>query len=198
MTTPAHEALGLLEIDGLPRAVRAQDAALKRAPVEIVACAPVTPGKVILVIAGAVAPVEESLAAAVEVAGKARLDELFLPGVHPDVVAALRGVETKATPGAALGLFELTTAAAAVVAADAALKSTRVVLGRMHLAAGFGGKAWLSVQGELGDVEAAAAAIQAIAGERLRGYEVIPAPHEDLDQGLFVRPWPMDPGRGPR
>ena len=198
MTPLLHEALGLLEIDGLPRAVRAQDAALKRAPVEVLACAPVSPGKVVLVLAGAVAPVEEALAAADEIAGKSRLDKLFLPGVHPAILAALAGAEGRANPAAAMGLFELTTVASAILAADAAAKTAPVVIGRLHLAAGFGGKAWFTVLGELADVEAAAAAVQAIAAERLRDYEVIPAPHEELERGLFVRPWPIDPGRGQR
>lgn len=195
--TTSHEALGLLEIDGLPRAVRAQDAALKRAPVEILACAPVSPGKVILAMGGAVAPVEEALNAADEVAGSARLDRLFLPGIHPAVVAALGGAERRLR-AEALGLFELTTVAAAVIGADAAVKTAPVTLGRLHLASGFGGKAWFTLLGEQSDVEAAAAAVQTIAADRLRDYEVIPAPHEELEQGLFVRPWPLDPGRGPR
>src|SRR4051812_14408223 len=55
------EALGLLEIDGVPRALRSQDAALKRAPITVLACAPVSPSKVVLIFAGDVASVEESL-----------------------------------------------------------------------------------------------------------------------------------------
>ena len=65
----SHEALAVLEIDGVARATLAQDAALKRAQVEVLGCAPLSPGKMALLLAGPVAIVEESLAAALEIAG---------------------------------------------------------------------------------------------------------------------------------
>ena len=77
---PDLEALALLEIDGMPRAIRAQDAALKRAPTLVLACAPVSPGKAVLILAGEVAVVEESLKEAEGIVGTRRLDRLFLPG----------------------------------------------------------------------------------------------------------------------
>jgi microcompartment protein CcmL/EutN len=189
---PNHEALGLLEIDGVPRAVRAQDAALKRAAVEILACAPVSPGKVVLVLAGDVANVEESLAAAEEVAGSAIIDRLLLPGIHPAVLAAFAG-EKRVRGVEALALLELTTVAAAIVAADAAVKAAEVILGRMHLATGFGGRAYFTLWGKQCDVEAAVLAAQDVAGDRLRDQEIIPSPHDDLEKTLLARPWPLDP-----
>ena len=63
---PEIEALALLEIEGIPSALRAQDEALKMAEIQIVAFAPVSPGKVIFIFAGDVASVEASLEAAAE------------------------------------------------------------------------------------------------------------------------------------
>jgi len=37
------------------------------------------------------------------------------------------------------------------------------------------------------------AAAAGIAREKLLDQEVIPAPHDELDLGLFVRTWPLDP-----
>jgi microcompartment protein CcmL/EutN len=188
----AHEALGLIEIDGVPRAMRAQDAAQKRADVEILASAPVTPGKIILILAGRVANVEESLAAADAVAGAMRIDILFLPGVHPSVVSAVRGARELAA-AEALVVCELTTVAATLASLDAALKATPVRVGRLHLASGFGGRGFYTLLGSLADLEAAARAVQEAAGERLRDLEIIAAPHEGLLAGAFTRPWPLDP-----
>ncbi len=188
----SHEALGLLEIDGVPRAVRAQDAALKKAAVDVLACAPVSPGKVVLIMAGAIADVEESLAAAEYVAGSALIDRLLLPGVHPAVLAALVG-EKQPRGKEALAVLELTSVAAALGSADAAVKAAQVTLGRMHLATGFGGKAYFTLWGAQCDVEAAVAATQELAGERLRDVEIIAAPHDELEQTLVARPWPLDP-----
>src|SRR6188474_1284440 len=123
----AHEALGLLEIDGIARALRAQDAALKRATIDVVACAPVSPGKVILILGGALAEVEEALEAADEVVGSAQLDRLFLSGVHEGVWPALTG-DTAKRRAEALAICELTTAASALKAADRALKTSPVTV----------------------------------------------------------------------
>lgn len=189
---PDHEALGLLEIDGLPRAVRAQDAALKRAPVQILACAPVSPGKAVLIMAGDVASVVESMAEAEAVVGHRCVDRLFLPGIHPAVIAAVhggrrvRGVE-------ALAVVELSGIAATVEAADAAVKTAGVALGRLHLATGFGGRGFFTLWGAQHEVEAGLEAALERVGERALDHALIPAPHDELDEAVFVRPWGLDP-----
>ena len=188
----AHEALALLEIEGLPRALAAHDAALKRAPTTVLGTTPVSPGKAVLLLAGDVASVEESLAAAEAVAGNRKLDRLFLPGVHPDLLVALKGGRTSRR-GEALAIFELKTLAATLEAADQALKAAKVKLGRLHLATGFGGKGFFTLWGELSDVEAAVLVAVSVAGDRLLDHELIPAPHDELDEAAFVRMWPLDP-----
>lgn len=195
MTGPTFisaEAIGLLEIDGLPRALRAQDAALKRAPVTILACAPVSPNKVVLLLAGDVASVEESLKAAEDGLGSRRIDRLFLPGVHPAVLAAVRG-DRLVPNDDPLGIFELATVSATICAADTAVKATHVRIERMHLASGFGGRGYFCLRGEQADVEEASALIASSMGERLLDAEVIAAPHGELQQGAFTRPWNLDP-----
>ncbi|MBI5507137.1 MAG: BMC domain-containing protein [Deltaproteobacteria bacterium] len=190
--TAPHEALALLEIEGLPRAIRAQDAALKRAATEVLACTPLSPGKAVLILAGSVAAVEESLAAAEAVVGNRRLDRLFLPGVHQDLLGALRGARG-AQPGEALAILEMQSLAATLEAADAALKTAAVNVGRLHLGAGFGGKGYFTLTGALAEVEAGVAAALQLAGERALDHEIIAAPHEELEAAAFVRCWPLDP-----
>lgn len=186
------EALGLLEIDGVPRALKAQDAALKRAAITVLACAPVSPGKVVLMLAGDVASVEEALAAASDDLGSRLVDKLFLPGIHPAVLAAVRG-DRHSISTDALGIFELSSVAATVLAGDAAVKAVEVRIGRMHLASGFAGRGYFTVMGTQSDVEAAAAAVSEAAGERLLDAEVIAAPHDEVFDGAFKRPWNLDP-----
>ena len=187
------EALGLLEIDGVPRAIRCQDEALKRAPVEVLAFAPVSPGKVVFILAGDVASVEESLAAADQIAGSLRIDHLFLPGVHPAVIGALLGKQTPTGTDRSLGVLEFKTVASALRGADCALKAAEISLGRLHLASGFGGKAYFSVFGELCDVEAATTAVLAQEEKNMLDFEVIAAPHPEMSPTLFRRPWALDP-----
>lgn len=187
------EALGLLEIDGVPRAIRCQDEALKQAPVQVVAFAPVSPGKVIFIFAGDVASVEESLAVADRVAGSRRLDHLFLPGIHPEVVEALFGQREETKPHTSLGLLEFKTVASAIQAADCAVKTAAIRLGRLHLATGFGGKGYFTLWGEQSDVEAAVDAAQTSAAEKALDSEVIAAPHHEMNPNEFIRPWGLDP-----
>jgi len=187
-----HEAVALLEIEGLPRTVRAQDAALKRAPVHVLACTPVSPGKAILIFTGDVASVQESLAAADEIAGSRRLDRLFLPGVHPGVIEALTGTRLE-HEALSLAILELSTVAASLEAADAALKAAEIRVGRLHPASGFGGKGYFTILGQLSDVEAAVDAAASLAAERLLDQEIIPAPHSELCDAAFKRPWNLDP-----
>ncbi len=189
------EAIGLLEIEGMARAIRAQDAALKRAPVVVLACAPVSPGKVVLLLGGDVASVVESLADAEAVTGARRVDRLFLPGVHPSVVSAVRGGRNARTTEC-LAVLELSSVAATVLAADTAVKAAEVILGRLHLATGFGGRGFFTLWGGQSQVEAAVEAAVVVAAERVLDHEIIPAPHDEIDQAAFTRPWPLDPAGG--
>jgi len=186
------EALGLLEIDGVPRALRSQDAALKRAPVTVLACAPVSPSKVVLIIAGDVASVEESLEAASGDLGSRLIDKLFLPGVHPSVLLAVRG-DKQVGGRDALGIYELANVSSTIVAADAAVKAVDVRIGRMHLASGFGGRGFFTEYGLQSEVEAASAVVTGISGEKLLDSEGIAAPHDELADAAFTRPWNLDP-----
>ncbi len=177
--SPPGPCLALLEIDGIARGYVAADAVVKRAPVRILSAEPVTPGKYLLLFGGEVAEVAEALAAGEAIAGDRLLDKLYLPMVHPEVPAALRGV--RPLPQGALGIVETLGAAAALLAADASCKAARVVLGTLHLARGIGGKGYFTLGGEQHDVEAALeAASGALAAGALVEVQLVAAPHGDL------------------
>ena len=68
-----------------------------------------------------------------------------------------------------------------------------VTLGRLHLATGFGGKGYFTLVGEQSEIEAAVQAALALGGERVCDHEIIAAPHDELEQAAFRRPWTLDP-----
>jgi microcompartment protein CcmL/EutN len=195
---PLAPALALLELASIAVGIEAGDAMVKRAPVEVVHAGTVHPGKYLVLVAGAVADVEEALAAGLEVGEGCLVDTVFLPNVHAQVVAALRGAR-RAGRGDALGIVETATVAATIEAADAGVKGARVELLELHLADGLGGKGYLLFDGSVSDVEAAVAiAIErisdpmassgAVPGARAPIARVIPQLHREMRAELEAAP----------
>ncbi|MCS6799048.1 MAG: BMC domain-containing protein [Myxococcota bacterium] len=179
-------ALGVLEVASITRGMHAVDAMLKRAASRVVLARPVTPGKFVIVLRGGEQEVAESLAAGRERADADEVDSLLLPGVHPALPPALDGLPLPRTLERSVGLLEMTTVAATLHAADAALKAADVALVGLGLARGIGGKGWLALEGTQDAVEAALeAGDDAVAPERRAGRELIARPHPELVHALF-------------
>ncbi|MBI5478447.1 MAG: BMC domain-containing protein [Deltaproteobacteria bacterium] len=178
-------ALGIVETQSIARGVVCADAMVKKAPVTILQNHPVSPGKFVVVIAGQVAAVEEAMRAGEDAALHLIVDRLFLPQAHEQLAPLLAGHSRPAVIGA-VGIIETATVVATVLASDAAAKAAHIDLLEMRLGQGIGGKGYLTLTGELPDVEAAmAAGVAAIAPALLVLSEIIPAPHDDLRTRLI-------------
>ena len=147
-------AIALLEVESIAVGIEAGDAMAKRAPIDVLYAGTVHPGKYLVLVGGAVADVEEALAAGSEVAEGCVLDTVLLPDVHMEVVTAMRGTR-RPGEGEALGVIETRTVASLIEAADAGVKGARVRLLELRLADDLGGKAYLLFGGQVADVEAA-------------------------------------------
>lgn len=173
-------ALALVELSSIARGYPVADAMVKRAPVALAECRPISPGKFLVLITGQVAAVDEAFRVGLAVAGDRLVDKLFLPNAHPQIGPAVGG----AIPPAAIESFaavETTTVAATILAADAAVKAAAVRIVEMQLGRGIGGKGYFSLSGPLAAIEAAVeAAAGAIDRALLTATEIIPAPHEDF------------------
>lgn len=176
-----NPALALIELNSIAKGVIVTDAVAKKAPVEILETHPICPGKYLVLFAGEVGPVDESLREGMAIGGDSVINKLFLPNVHLDVVPAIAGC-TGITEFGSVGIVETFSVASCVVAADIAAKATEIKLVEVRLANGLGGKAFFVITGELYSVEASVeAAAKFAAGEgMLAGREIIPAPHPDL------------------
>lgn len=173
--------IGLIELKSVARGIVVTDAVAKKAPVRILESHPICPGKYIVLFAGEVAPVEESLAAGIATAGDMLVNEMMLPQVHEGVIPAITG-SAKVNEFGSLGIVESFSVASCLVAADIAAKKADVVLTEIRLAMGLGGKAYFVMTGDLYSVESALeAATSYVRSEgMLAGSELIPAPHPDL------------------
>lgn len=178
-------ALSLIEFSSIAAGIQAADAMVKRAPIDVIQAGTVQPGKYLVLVGGLTADVEESLAAGREVGRDAILDIVFLPQVHPAVVAALRGGRSPEA-SEALGVLETTSVAAAIRAADAGVKGAQVELVEVRLADGLGGKGIVLYSGLVADVEIAVAlGVESLEGpDQLLRQVVIPQLHEEMWENL--------------
>lgn len=179
-------ALALIEFDSIAAGIQAGDAMAKKAPIAAIVAGTVHPGKYLVMIAGEVGPVQESLAAGLAVGAAAVADHVWLPGVHPDVPASIAAAR-RPVPLEALGIVETTSVAAAIHAADAGLKGAEVTLLELRLADGLGGKGLVLFSGLVTDVETAIAiGCDAIAHTgHLLNAVVIPQLHPELSDNLL-------------
>ena len=178
-------ALSLVEFGSIAAGIQAADAMVKRAPINVIQAGTVQPGKYLVLVGGLTADVEESLAAGREVGRDAILDIVFLPQVHPAVVAALRGGRSLEA-SEALGVLETTSVAAAIRAADAGVKGAQVELVEVRLADGLGGKGIVLYSGLVADVEIAVAlGVESLESpDQLLRQVVIPQLHEEMWENL--------------
>lgn len=177
-------AIGLLEFASIAAGIVAGDAMVKTSPVSALYAGTIHPGRYLVLVGGDTAAVEIAL----ESGGTDTLvDHLLLPNVHPAVVAAITMLRDVAmVDNDALGIVETATAATAIVAADAGVKSAEVSLLALRLADDLGGKGYCLFSGVVAEVEAAVDASVAVAEQRgnLIATEVISQLHQEMRENL--------------
>lgn len=161
-----NQALALLEFDGVAAGVLAVDRMLKQAPIGLLRCGSVHPGRYLALVGGSVASTEEAYAMGVVTAREqnALADEIFLPDPHPLLVGAVAGGRN-APQEESVGVIEVSTSPGLLRGVDALLKSVPVGLVEIRLADDLGGRALAVFDGLLPDVQEALR----IAAERLGG-----------------------------
>lgn len=179
-------ALGMIETNSIPIGINAGDAMLKAATVKLVAAQPICAGKYIVLVTGEVAAVKESVEAGKAVAGSLLVDSMVISHVHDQVPKAINACN-EIGQVSAVGVMEAFSLCAAVVVADAAVKAADVSLIDIRLGRGLGGKAFITLTGEVAAVRAAVAAGEKMpeAKGMLSQSVVIPSPHPDLIQSLY-------------
>ena len=155
-STVSGPALALLELTDVPDGLRALDALIKEAQVEIILRGTVQCGHYLIAFGGELEPVERSFARARAVAQRAISDAVLLPDAEPRIVPAFRHAKLRwPAPGDALGVVQTASCPALLACVDAGLKGAEVELVELRFADGLGGKAIATLWGAIQDVEAA-------------------------------------------
>jgi len=177
----SEKSVGLIELSSVAAGFEVADKMLKAGHVRLLLSRSICSGKYMVLIGGEMAGVEAAVAAGCDTAGGCLIDSFVAPNVHPDVFVALGRTQTP-EPNGALGILESFNVATLIVAADAAAKAAAVQLLEIRLAMALGGKAFCTMTGDVGSVQAAVAAGRRILAEAgvLVNAVVISRPHPDV------------------
>ena len=151
-----NQALALLEFDSVAAGILAVDRMLKQAPIALLRCGTVHPGRYLALVGGSVASTEEAHAAGVLSAQEqgALKDQVILADPHPLLAAAVAGGRV-APLGESVGVIEVSTSPGLLRGIDAALKAVPVDLVEIRLADDLGGHALAIFDGLFPDVQEA-------------------------------------------
>ncbi len=181
-----NKAIGMVEYTTVSTGMQAADLIVKTANVEIIEASTVCPGKYLVTFSGNIAAVKAAIEGCKTQFPKKLIDSFILGSPHEDVLPAICGA-TEVSEVEALGVFETYSAAAAVVAADNAVKTSMVKLIEIRLARGMCGKSYVLITGEVAAVTAAIERAKnecADSGMYLDS-AIIPRPSKDLWKNIL-------------
>jgi bacterial microcompartment shell protein len=186
-TTRTSPAVSLWEFSSIADGVVVADLIAKGAPVASITTGTAQPGKYIVLVAGDTASVNvaNEIVDGSDVA--TIIDYMFLANIAPAVAEALvSDASTVKVAAEAAGVVETVSVAAALEAADAAVKAADVSLCCLRMADGLGGKAFFVVDGTIGEVVSSVDAATDRAGDRLVRSVVIPQLTDEIRSDLLV------------
>jgi microcompartment protein CcmL/EutN len=177
----SEKSVGMLELSSVAAGYQVADIMLKAGNVRLILSRSICSGKFMVLIGGDTAAVASAVDAGVAAANGCHIDHFVIPNLHPDVIAAI-GRSQPSPPEGALGILESFNVATLLLAADTAVKTATVNLLEVRLAMALGGKAFLTLTGDIGAVEAAIKAGRTVLSDEgvLVNAAVISRPHPDV------------------
>jgi microcompartment protein CcmL/EutN len=177
----SEKSIGLIELSSIAAGFQVADTMLKAGNVRLFLSRSICSGKYMVLIAGDPSAVQSAVAAGAEAANGCLIDSFVIASLHPDVIAAL-GRTQVTPPEGALGIIESFNVATLLQAADAAAKRAAVQLLEIRLAMALGGKAFVTMTGDVASVQAAVDAGRKVIADAgmLVNAVVLPRPHPDV------------------
>lgn len=175
------DTIGMIELNSIAKGIETADIMVKAADVDLIISKPICPGKYLILITGDVGAVKSSVEAGVENGSQYIVDKLLLPRVHPQIFKAINQ-STDIGDVNAVGVLEYYSIATAIVGADAAVKAARIQLIEVRLGIGIGGKAFVTLSGDVSAVNEAVDVGAKIGRENgmLVNKVVIPSPTKEV------------------
>ncbi len=167
-------AIGMVELSSIARGIDTTDAMVKAAQVNLVRSSTICPGKYVILVSGDTGDVRASMRAGIANGGSYVVDTLMISNIHEQLLPALTGTNPVGEPQA-LGVIEFYSVASAILAADEAAKAAQIRLIEVRTGFAIGGKGFVTLTGDVGDVRAAVKAASEVS-EFYVGNTVIPHP----------------------
>ncbi len=177
----AKNSIGLIELTSIAAGYQACDAMLKTSNVDLLLSRSICSGKYMVMVQGDVAAVQAAVAAGVSAGHFSVIDSFVIPNLHEAVFPAIAG-NSKVETLEALGIVESFSVASLIEGADAAVKAANVELIEIRLAMALGGKAFVTLTGNVAAVQSAVDAGAQVVGQKgmLVNKVVIPHPRPEL------------------
>jgi microcompartment protein CcmL/EutN len=177
----AKDSIGLIELTSIAAGYQTADAMLKAAAVDILLSRSICSGKYMVMVRGDVSAVQAAVSAGISAARFSVIDSFVIPNLHEAVFPAIAG-SSKVETLDALGILESFSVASLIEGADAAVKAANVQLIEIRLAMALGGKAFVTLTGNVAAVQSAIDAGAQVVGQKgmLVNKVVIPSPRPEL------------------
>ena len=180
--------IGVIELASIYKGYEVQDAVLKSTNIEKLLARTICSGKYIIIVRGEIADVEACLEQAKKIGAFAIINAVIVRNVDEKIFPAIAGNTTLDTPSVdGMVIIETFSVAAAIKAADFAVKEADVDILRIHVAMAIGGKGLIVLTGNIDALKSAIVpAIDYIKEDgMLAGYSFITHPHEDVLKELL-------------
>jgi microcompartment protein CcmL/EutN len=176
-----EKTIGLIELSSVAAGFEVADTMLKAGNVRLILSRSICSGKYMVMIGGETAAVQSAVTAGADASNGCIIDSFVIPNVHPDVFVAL-GRTSPVEPNGALGILESFNVATLIQGADAAAKAAAVQLLEIRLAMALGGKAFVTMTGDISSVKAAMDAGRQLIGDAgvLVNAVILSRPHPDV------------------
>src|ERR1700686_287126 len=177
----AKDSIGLIELTSIASGFLVCDTMLKAADVSVVLSRSICSGKYMVMVRGDVAAVQAAVSAGSSASRFSVIDSFVIPNLHEAVFPAISGA-TKVEALEALGIVESFSVASLIEGADAAVKTANVQLIEIRLAMALGGKAFVTMTGDVAAVRSAVDAGAQMVAQKgmLVNRVVIPHPRPEL------------------
>jgi microcompartment protein CcmL/EutN len=177
-----EKSIGFIELTSVAAGFLAADTMLKAGNVRLLLSRSICSGKYMVLVGGDSAAVNSAVEAGAQACEGAVVDHFTVAAVHEDVIAAVGRSTPPTEVSGALGILESFSVSTLLQAADAAAKAAAVTLLEIRLAMALGGKAFFTMTGDVGSVQAALGAGKQVLTESgtLVNAVILSRPHPDV------------------